>query len=147
VLLTVPLLKRHNLPRGDATAAAPPIVREIPGTKNVPCSAPLAEQQRAAAAPTAMLALAPAPAPAPCHDALHTGKAGGACGVTIRVREEEGQEEEEEETPEGQRRERRNRPALAPGPARVLPFGPRDALAVFSAPHDDVTPGGRDPLG
>jgi len=60
-----------------------------------------------------------------------------------RVQEDDEQEEVKGTTPEGQRRE----PALAPGPARVLPSGPRVALAATSTPHNDATPGGAGPSG
>ena len=128
-------------PAARATAAAPPVVRGMPRTKNVPRRSEgfiASEQQRAAAA----LATAPGPAPAPHHGAFQVGGS-GASGVTVKEEDEVVEEEEEEETPEGQ--ERRDLPALAPEPARVLASGPRAALAATPAPaphHDDVPPGG-----
>jgi len=78
-------VKRHILPREHAAAAAPPVVREMPRTKNVPrrCAGG-AEQQRNAAA----LAAAPAPATHQHHDAFQGGGA-GASGVTVKEELEE----------------------------------------------------------
>jgi len=62
--------------------------------------------------------------------------------VTVKEEEtEEEEDEEEEETPKGGRLDR---PALAPGPARVMESGPRVTLAAAPAPapDHDAPPGG-----
>jgi len=104
-----------------AAAAAPPIVRKMPRTKNVPrrCEGvdlAVREQQRAAAALAA--------APAPLHDAPPPVVGAGASGMTVKEEdvEVEEDEDEDEETPEEQRQYRLG---LAPGPARMPASGPR----------------------
>ena len=107
-----------------AAAAVPPIVHNMPRTKNVPrrCEGDdpaVRDQQRGAAARAA------APAPAPRLDALQA-RGAGAFGVTVKEEEEvEEKEEEEEDTTDRL------------GPARIPASGPRAALAAAPAPAPD----------
>ena len=113
----------------DAPPAPPPVVREMPRTKNIPRRSEVGvhEQQRATAA------LAAASAPAPRNDAIQVVGGAGASGVSVEEEEEEEEEVEEDEEETLDDGQRRDRLALAPVSARVPAPGPRPDLAAAPA--------------